>query len=346
MRRIGFPTHLQTRTLRLIEELGYTTSRPSELSTAIKRLSDFYIQNPMGATPWHERWAQAAYLSYYLPLNYARVSAVAREAVRSGFFSGLKSMIDFGSGPGTAQMAIMELTSEFESALCVDRIREPLELHKKLAGEDSRLRWRTDLPSTVLPVRNSRLAVFSYALTEIERLPAWAIESEAILFIEPSTRQDGRKLLERRKELLADGYYAYAPCTHQNMCPLFENSEKDWCHDRIEWDPPPGWDAIESGLPMKNRTLTFSYLLVRKTPPAQTTALRARMVSDPLVEKGKTRQLVCRGPAREFLSWFPQRLEQVPNLDRGDLVELGSDLEVRSNELRVRAPESQVRVLK
>ncbi len=346
MRRIGYPPELQAKTARALERLEYATARPGELSAAVKRLSDFYIANPAGSTPWGERWAQAAYLAYFLPLNFARASAVAREGLRAGFFSGLESMIDFGSGPGTAQLALARAGLAFRTVLCVDQREEPLTLHQALAGPGTGLTWRTSLPTAALPSRETRLAVFSYVATELDRLPSWAAESEAILLIEPSTREDGRRLLERRRALLEMGFHAYAPCTHQGACPLLEKSGKDWCHDRIAWDPPPGWGALESGLPMKNRTLTFSYLLARRTPPAASTApRRARVIGDPRAEKGKTRQLLCRGPEREFLAWFPRRLSAEPALDRGDLVELGAGVEIRANEVRLKDPGTELQLL-
>lgn len=90
---------------------------------------------------------------------------------------------------------------------------------------------------------------------------------------------------------------------------------------------------MEEQLPMKNRTLTMSYLLMRKTPPKKIKA--ARIVGDRLQEKGKDRQMICRGPEREFLAWMHKfKLEQ--DIPRGVLVEIPEDIEKVSNELRVR----------
>lgn len=347
MRRFGFPDHLYARVTSLLKEIGYSWDKPGVLAAEVRRLSDFYISNPSGATPWAERWAQAAYLAYYLPLNFARASAVAHEAHTRGFFSGLSTLIDFGAGPGTAQMAISDRFTGLTTSICIDRSREPLELHKRLLeGSTQNIAWRTETSPESLPRRDTRLAVFSYAATELERLPSWATESEAILLIEPSTREDGRALLRTRSALLTSGYHAWAPCSHQGPCPLLDSSERDWCHDRIEWDAPPGWDALERELPMKNRTLTYSYVLLRKTPPPTTRPHLARVIGDPLVEKGKTRQLICQGPSREFLAWFPQRMKgRTPDLNRGDLIELSPDLTIKANEIRLRETDLDLRKL-
>jgi hypothetical protein len=89
---------------------------------------------------------------------------------------------------------------------------------------------------------------------------------------------------------------------------------------------------MEENLPMKNRTLTMSYVLLRKTPPPPMAA--ARIVGDRLEEKGKDRQMICRGPEREFLAWMHKtKLRQ--EIPRGVLIEMPSEAQKVSNELRV-----------
>jgi ribosomal protein RSM22 (predicted rRNA methylase) len=354
MRRIGLPQSLWQKIESLLQTLGHSYSAPVRLAKDITRLSDFYITHPKAATPWNERWAQAAYLAYYLPLNYARARAVMLEAERLGFFSGLKSFVDFGSGLGSAQLALAPIAPFVDQGLCVDLASVAMDFHRELYQNLSRqqglseqsIHWSPELVASRLAPARSRLAIFSYVHTELEGLPAWAEASEAILLIEPSTRDDGRRLLELRKRLLAEGFTAVGPCTHQKPCPLLESSQRDWCHHRILWETTPDWQRLESVLPIKNRTLTYSYLLLRRNPPAspasesaktpETAPDLARVVGDPLREKGKSRQLICRGPEREFLSWFPARIKSEPELDRGDLIRFRTPLETKAQELRLK----------
>ena len=146
-----------------------------------------------------------------------------------------------------------------------------------------------------------------------------------------------------RKSLIESGHSIWGPCTHQGPCPLLEMSARDFCHDRIHWQAPAWFLEMEKHLPMKNRTLTFSYLLVRKSRPAPKGIQGlARLTGDTLEEKGKHRQSVCRGPEREFLAWFPQRLKkgETITLDRGCLVRLKPDLVMKATEVRLSAPDS------
>ena len=344
--KIKLPETYDRRLQAELIRLGYSVSQPGRLADAILRLSDHYLQNPEAPSPFEQGWAQAAYLAYYFPLNYARAKAAALTGAFLGFFDGLDGFIDFGSGPGSAAFALLETGAFPKGALAFDRSTESLDLQRRLAGDDfaGRLRTVSSLPA-IGPAaggqNSNQLACFSYALTESTDLPRWAKNCEALFLVEPSTRDDGRKLQRLRAELLAkEGFHAWAPCTHQAACPLLEESERDWCHARTFFDQPDWWSKLEARLPMKNRTITYSYLLARRTPPPLVLHGAARTVGDPLKEKGKTRIALCRGPSREFLAWFPPRMKHIPDLERGELVRIPLDLEIKgaqahSREIRV-----------
>jgi len=78
-------------------------------------------------------------------------------------------------------------------------------------------------------------------------------------------------------------------------------------------------EDLEALLPMKNRTLTYSYLLLSREIQDQTWRGAARVIGDTLEENGKTRQLICRGAKREFLSWL-HRHGPAPRIPHGALI--------------------------
>lgn len=307
------------------------------LAKHVLTLSDYFIQNPDGATPWHQTSAQIAYLSYYLPLNAARLRAVILEGEKRGFFAGLEDVIDFGAGLATASLCLSE-TQKLQYTL-VERASEPQKMIETFFQDFKAKEWIRTFSAARLKNPKKTLALFSYSLTELTELPDWAYQCEAVMIAEPSTQQDGRKLLQLRQHLLEKGYHAWAPCTHEGPCSLLNQSKNDWCHDRIHFDAPVWFQKMEEQLPMKNRTLTMSYLLMRKTKP---TAIKAaRVVGDRLKEKGKDRQMICQGPDREFLAWMHKAgLQQ--EIPRGVLIEMPEDLQKVSNELRVK---SEIKVL-
>jgi ribosomal protein RSM22 (predicted rRNA methylase) len=188
-----------------------------------------------------------------------------------------------------------------------------------------------------LPNKNKTCLVFSYSLTELAELPKNWNQFEALMIIEPSTTEDSRRLMSWRKLFIDNGYSIWGPCVHSLECPLLTQSKHDWCHDRANVDLPEWFNELESHLPMKNKTVTTSYLLVRKTKPDFDFAGKARLVGDSLEEKGKTRQLVCRGDQREFLTWMHKKITP-QTLSRGDLIDLPKNIETKSNELRLGEP--------
>lgn len=304
-----------------------TLDDAAELAASVQKLSDYFIAHPDGHTPWEEKWAQQAYLAYYLPLNELRARQVVREGEAVGFFQGLERVIDYGAGPGTASFALKAAVPWREF-----RLIERSSIPAAWFGRESEFRYQSTWSEDLHKDDAKTLFVASYSLTEGE-LPKQALRFEALMLIEPSTQDDGRRLLELRQRLLKEGYFIWAPCPHQEGCPLLEQSKRDWCHDRVHVERPEWLRRLEDRLPFRNQTVTFSYLLARKTRPP--TVDWARLVGDRLEEKGKDRQLVCRGPEREFLAWMHKTgLRQ--ELPRGERVRLPEDLQHVANEWRVR----------
>lgn len=309
-------------------KLSLEDSKP--VADAVQRMSDFYIQNPTAATPWKETWCQIAQTAYFLPLNFVRSQAILKEAHDRSFPISSSELLDFGSGLGAGSMPWLKRAKG--AVTYVERSSEAQRLHQNI------LRHHPDAPASAkwisekdLRSSRSRTALFSYSLTELTALPAWIFDCESLIWIEPSTRDDGRALLQKRKDLLQKGFSMWAPCPHQSPCPLFENSKTDWCHDRIFFNAPNWFRNVEKHLPMKNSTLTFSYLLAsRQSAPATN---QWRTAGDALEEKGKTRQLICRGPEREFLSWL-HRDGAAPEIPRGVLIDPPM-VEKKGSELRI-----------
>ncbi len=319
---------------------------PVKLAQAVQRISDFYISKPTGKTPYELPGAPAAYLLYYTLLNHVRALAVFREAKNLGFFEGIHRVVDWGSGMGAAWLALQDTLPEvLGTSLAFDRSTQALDVQRALRREFAAesVTDRHLLTSDEKKFRefmggdnpDKTLAVFSYSLTELDGLPRWVQDCEALAIIEPGTNQDGRRLLAIREDLIRQGYKVWAPCTHQGSCPLLIHSKTDWCHDRIQWRQPDFYSALEQHLPMKHRTLVFSYLLARKklSPPAKLNAA-ARLTGDQQNLKGQTRQMVCRGTEREFLSW-QHRHGEPPEFARGELVKIDSTAQKKGADIRV-----------
>lgn len=318
------------------EGLGFKDS--SEIAKCIMKLSDYYITNPNAETPWGEQWARVAYAAYFLPFNYLRALRVFEKCQERNFFLGLDHLVDFGAGLATATAAIQDFMPAASRRILIEKSNQPAKMISgnwpELEVSKSPLRWEKHYTDGMVNFPEKSLCVFSYSLTELTEIPEWALKSEALLIMEPATQQDSRRLLGWRDQLIKKSNYVYAPCTHQEACPLLVESKTDWCHDRVHVEMPAWYAKIEELLPIKNRTLTVSYLAVRKTPPKDLEPTIVRLTGDLLEENGKDRQLICRGPKREFISWMLRHGKHKEH-KRGNFYELDDSFEVRANELRV-----------
>lgn len=350
LRDARFPSSYEPLIRQALEKRGYSLDEPARLGEAVLKLSDFYLENPSAQTPWDETWAQVASLVYFFPLNYSRNSLVARECRRLGFFDGLTTAVDDGAGMGSGVHAFRDLLHSDLTWIARDISHDALALLNELAVE----KIKTENVVGHQRMKSGRqLLLASYVFTELKDIPREWLDYEALIIVEPSTRDDARRLQAERPKLIEAGFSLWAPCPHQQDCPLLV-SERDWCHDRVHFEAPAWFTAVEKHLPIKNRTLSFSYLAARKTPSplaargaasdassvSDGTQL-ARLVGDTLDEKGKSRQALCRSSEREFLAWFPQRFKTKTHLEmsRGSLVRLASGLEKKQQEVRLKEPE-------
>ena len=309
-----------------LKGLGFALNRPKELAKAIMSASNNY-QSSDSTTPWGDPKGQAAYLAYFFPLNYIRSLKVIDEAKHWNLFDGVSESMDFGCGPGTFSKALLQ-----DADINIDRITG-VDNHRELASLflDS-TRQRTELQFQTEPIKprtRQSLLIASYVLNEISDIPRWLIDFKRIIVMEPSTKQMFPKLQDLRDHLIDKGYNIVAPCPHHLECPLSQ-SKKDWCHDRVHWQQPSWFEKIENELPIKNRTLSFSYLIVTREPVERPDYWR--VVGDDLVEKGKTRWMLCRNENREFLSHL-KRQGKAPEVYRGDRIHL-KEWQLKGQEIR------------
>lgn len=331
---------------RINEKLGrYNLSLTNsiKIADAVLFMSDFYIENPDQPTPWNERLTWIAQLAYYFPLNYLRNHAVVEELKQHMDLNSFSKIIDFGAGLGTSAWC-------FKTAGYKNKILQ-FERETKLKNiwDEPQFEWINNEDQLHKQIDRNTLGVFSYSITEVNNLLPLLEKFNYLMIIEPSTQDDGRKLMELREKLIAKDFHVLAPCTHQQTCPLLSLSKKDWCHDRIHFKKPDWFQKIENQLPIKNDTLTFSYLLVekkklKKSETKDTEVKIARLTGDLMNENGKSRQLLCMNSERLFLTWM-HKTSLVQDIGRGSLIELPENTSLTANELRITS-DNLVKVLR
>src|SRR5688572_2878113 len=93
----AFPEYVDVEIKRIFEQNAWPFLAKG-LAEDILQLSDYYIHNPSGSTPWDKAWAQRAGLIYFWPLNTIRLLRIKDELESLHFFKGLKHFIDYGAG--------------------------------------------------------------------------------------------------------------------------------------------------------------------------------------------------------------------------------------------------------
>ncbi len=181
----------------------------------------------------------AAYLTSRLPGTYAATSDALAEARARCTGPGPASLLDVGSGPGTAAWAALGLFPTLVSITLLDASPAMLDLARRLAARSPWEALRNaafderDLtsPGDVPP---ADLVVAAYAMGELagphlsqaaDRLIGAA--RRLLVVVEPGTPAGFRRILGIRGRALARGWHVVAPCPHEDACPL---ASDDWCH--------------------------------------------------------------------------------------------------------------------
>jgi hypothetical protein len=310
-----------------------TDETPEKLAKDVVRLSDFYLNNKGSTTPWKQAGALQAYAVYFLPLNTLRLQAAWHEVQRFIAAENIEEIWDFGSGLGATHWMLEEqewLTPR--KLVCLESDRAAVEQHRTLIAKGD-CKWRPEFNVPVKPGPKA-LAVFSYSFLEMQSALPNLEDFAHILIVEPSFKETGRALMQWRQRWIEQGLTPLAPCTHSLACPLLTHSPSDWCHHRIHVEGSPRFNELQRSLPMKNQTITFSYLLLSNQVAEPAFRGATRVIGDTLYEKGKVRQLMCRGPEREFLAWLTRNGEP-PMVPHGSIIEDLGEIELKGNEVRV-----------
>jgi ribosomal protein RSM22 (predicted rRNA methylase) len=184
--------------------------------------------------------AALGYAGMILPAAYAQLSGAMRAtAERAPTFEPL-SMLDIGSGPGTALWAAAERWPSLQSLTAWERESAFITLGKRLAARSdhasvSGARWEQITLGGTLPrsPETYDLVVLGHVLNELDEAlrhrvvqMAWERCAGVLLIVEPGTSAAFPVVRAAREQLLALDAKTLAPCVHDAPCPLVG----DWCH--------------------------------------------------------------------------------------------------------------------
>jgi ribosomal protein RSM22 (predicted rRNA methylase) len=218
----------------------------------------------------------AAYVVARLPATFAanqRVHAALAEALPE---FGPQSLLDVGTGPGTASWAACSQWLSLKSVTQCEQ--DPL-----FAGLAARLNAASNIEilqsaqlhqtsEAALPLdEKADLVVASYMLAELPlpsvsatALRLWQRTQQVLVLIEPGTPQGFERLRMVREALLGQGAFVIAPCTHQFHCPM---AGKNWCHFKTRVQRSrEHMHAKQATVPFEDEA--YSYLVLSRRPVA------------------------------------------------------------------------------
>jgi ribosomal protein RSM22 (predicted rRNA methylase) len=205
------------------------------LTRDYERLSTGY----RSGKPGEAQISWLAYLAARMPATYAAISAVLSQIPES-FQSTCQSMLDLGSGPGTACWSALERFPKLEKIQALEQDKAALELAGRLS-QGARFRPEfigADLQDGLKEVEPADLVLAAYVANEFEDADkraalfdaAWAKTRRLLVWVEPGTPQGFEIILQLRAQLLALGAKILAPCPREAACPLAANPREKWCH--------------------------------------------------------------------------------------------------------------------
>lgn len=248
--------HLVAQILTPLAQSQYRTGAVSHselqpYAAEISRLSRLYTSHSVGfrlPEPTDTELSAEAYALYYTPINAAKILHLAPLVPPA---PGPLRVLDFGSGPGTASLALLSALGVPLKITCVDHSAPMRRLASRLisswrsGGLTSSLDVVAKLPRAGeqqfdLIVAANSLAELneSEAVQALEALVALLSPAGTLIVVEPGQLAHTRRLM-RARDALSETLTPTFPCTRQGPCPMLRASESDWCHGTLSWQQPP-----------------------------------------------------------------------------------------------------------
>jgi ribosomal protein RSM22 (predicted rRNA methylase) len=271
-RMITLPADLQA----AIEDALATTTTAKWMREA-QALSERYRADRGGSQgPLATGDAQVlGYAALIMPAAYAQLrGALAMTAQRIPHWQPT-TLLDLGSGPGTALWAVTEQWPSLRSLTAWEREPAFLDLGRRLAkrSASSALRaaaWqRVDLRAAGDPPQRYDVVIVGHVLNELDDAAqaavidlAWRATDGLLLIVEPGTSAAFPPVRAARDRVLASGAHTIAPCVHDQPCPLTD----DWCHFPQRLKRPP-FQRAARGAPSEWEDSKFCFAAMARFGP-------------------------------------------------------------------------------
>lgn len=273
-------------------ERALATTSPARWIREANALSERYrAPRTAAAPPLAAGDAQVlGYLALVMPATYAQLrGAMAATAARIPHWMPT-TMLDLGSGPGTALWAAAAQWPSLRSIAAWEREAAFIAAGRALAQSSSHpalrsARWERGDLRALRGTDRYDLVVLGHVLNELDPAlqqatvaAAWERTAGLLLIVEPGTMAAFAVTRAARDQLLQLRAHTIAPCAHDQPCPL----QNDWCHfpKRLL---RPAFQRRARGAPSQWEDSKFSYAAMARFGPD--TPIWGRVISEATANK-------------------------------------------------------------
>lgn len=271
---------------------------------------------------------ESAYIAARMPATFAAnlrtfeiLSAVLKKSAPN-------SILDLGSGPGTASLAALNYAKSVKEITLIERSGTFLEAAKSFFNGSSIEintinRNLTDEIQQHSALPTADLVIASYSINELatESVPslierAWAATNSLLVIVEPGTKAGFQNILRIRDQLIKLGAKILAPCAHSVACPMADTGK--WCHFRVRFNRSRLHKIVKDAV-LSYEDEPFSFIAFSKSDQLYP---QERLTSYPRKEKGFIKAEICGFDGnlteRRFLKRNKDEYEKVKVLTWGD----------------------------
>lgn len=267
------------------------------LLAARKNLTERYKEGKAQKQFMNSHEERLAYIAARLPATFRAIFEALKQTSLQ-FPYPIRSLLDLGSGPGSALWAASGLYPSIAQITAYEKDQELASLGKRLAQHSSQKSlknalWKPCDLENPPPFAEHDLVTLSYVIGELtsNAIPkliekSFQAAKEMLLIIEPGTPQGFSRILNARSQLLSLGANIIAPCPHQEKCPM---EGENWCHFYARVERSSLHRRLKEG-ELNYEDEKFSYIAVAKRPIQWP---EARVLRVPIKKPGHVSLTLC-----------------------------------------------------
>ena len=204
-----------------------------ELANKFRIISDRYMSKKVGESLINSDEEALAYAVSRMPATFCAINDAVRHSLEIISSINFESMLDVGSGTGSATLAVLNNCS-IKHIRCIEREKYMSNLAKSVLPSENVVWYDEDV--TKIDSKKdfkSDLVISAYMINELSDNDLyevvdflWNNTKKVLIIVDPGTPDDYVRMMAVRKYLIEKGAKIIAPCLTNKPCKLDKN---DWC---------------------------------------------------------------------------------------------------------------------